>query len=66
MTHTLHDLFGTDDFVGRHIGPRPDDLRRMLDVVGAASVDELVDEALPGLADNLQSFLDGELRNQVN
>ncbi len=47
MTHALHDLFGTDEFVGRHIGPRPDDLRHMLDVVDAASVDELIDEAVP-------------------
>ncbi|MFW2334805.1 MAG: glycine dehydrogenase (aminomethyl-transferring), partial [Ilumatobacter sp.] len=47
MTHALHDLFGTDDFVGRHIGPRPDDLRHMLDVVDAESVDELIDEAVP-------------------
>jgi glycine dehydrogenase len=47
MTNSLHDLFGADDFVFRHVGPRPADLERMLDVVGASSVDELIDEAVP-------------------
>ncbi len=47
MTNSLYDLFGTDDFVGRHIGPRPADLERMLEVVGVSSVDELIEEAVP-------------------
>ena len=34
-------------FPARHIGPRPDDLPAMLDIVGAASLDELVDQAVP-------------------
>ena len=29
MTHTLSELFGADVFIGRHIGPRPDDLWHM-------------------------------------
>ena len=37
----------TDTFQPRHIGPRPSDLRDMLDVVGAASLDELMDQAIP-------------------
>ncbi len=47
MTNSLHDLFGTDDFVGRHIGPRPADLERMLAVVGVSSMEQLIEEAVP-------------------
>jgi len=47
MTNSLHDLFGTDDFVGRHVGPRPNDIEHMLEVVEASSIGELVDEAVP-------------------
>ncbi|MFW5833704.1 MAG: aminomethyl-transferring glycine dehydrogenase [Pseudomonadota bacterium] len=36
-----------DRFVDRHIGPRPADLERMLQRVGAVSLDALVDEAVP-------------------
>ncbi|HEX4902087.1 MAG TPA: aminomethyl-transferring glycine dehydrogenase [Acidimicrobiales bacterium] len=35
------------DFADRHIGPRGDDLARMLEVVGVGTVDELVDQAVP-------------------
>jgi glycine dehydrogenase len=34
-------------FADRHIGPSPDDLTQMLRVIGAASVDDLVDKAIP-------------------
>lgn len=34
-------------FADRHIGPRPDEERRMLDAVGYASIDELMDAAIP-------------------
>ena len=34
-------------FASRHIGPRGDDLQRMLDAVGASSLDELIDQAVP-------------------
>lgn len=37
----------TDDFERRHIGSLGDDLREMLDVVDAASLEELVREAIP-------------------
>ncbi len=36
-----------DDFIARHIGPRPDDLERMLTTIGVNSLEELVDEAVP-------------------
>jgi glycine dehydrogenase len=34
-------------FADRHIGPRPAELARMLDVIGAGSLEELVDQAVP-------------------
>ncbi|MFD0821109.1 glycine dehydrogenase, partial [Micromonospora zhanjiangensis] len=37
----------TDQFTDRHIGPGPDDERRMLETVGYGSVDELMDAAIP-------------------
>jgi glycine dehydrogenase len=36
-----------DQFAPRHIGPDPDDLESMLAVVGADSLDALIDEAIP-------------------
>ncbi|MEU6077837.1 aminomethyl-transferring glycine dehydrogenase [Micromonospora sp. NPDC047074] len=37
----------TEQFAARHIGPDPDDERRMLEVVGHASIEELMDAAIP-------------------
>ena len=34
-------------FVDRHVGPRPDDVARMLDLIGAPSLDALIDQAVP-------------------
>jgi glycine dehydrogenase len=34
-------------FRHRHIGPSPDDVRHMLDLVGAPTLDALIDEAIP-------------------
>lgn len=36
-----------DTFAPRHIGPRGDDVAAMLKEVGAASIDQLIDEAIP-------------------
>ena len=36
-----------DEFVARHIGPTDDELARMLDVVGVASLDDLLDQTVP-------------------
>ena len=36
-----------DGFVDRHVGPRPDAIAHMLDVVGAPSLDALMDQAVP-------------------
>ena len=35
-------------FLGRHIGPRDGDVSNMLSTLGVASLDELIDEAVPG------------------
>ncbi|WBB68692.1 aminomethyl-transferring glycine dehydrogenase [Micromonospora sp. WMMD812] len=37
----------TEQFATRHIGPGPDDERRMLEAVGYGSIDELMDAAIP-------------------
>ena len=42
-------------FADRHIGPRPDDIEKMLATIGAASLDDLVAETIPG------SILDTDL-----
>ncbi len=44
---SLSALEAHDEFVGRHVGPDGDDVAAMLDVVGAASLDELLDRAVP-------------------
>ncbi|MFJ6197935.1 aminomethyl-transferring glycine dehydrogenase [Micromonospora sp. NPDC092111] len=36
-----------EQFADRHIGPDPDDERRMLEAVGYGSIDELMDAAIP-------------------
>ena len=41
------DLLPAGEFALRHIGPRAHDLQAMLDVVGVASLDELIDRAVP-------------------
>ena len=43
----LVDLEAQDEFVARHIGPRGSDLPAMLAAVGAASLDELIDQTVP-------------------
>jgi glycine dehydrogenase len=44
---SLDDLAARDEFVRRHIGPSSDDIDAMLDVVGATSLDDLTDRAVP-------------------
>jgi glycine dehydrogenase len=43
----MNRLDATDYFPPRHIGPSPEDTASMLKAVGAASLDALIDEALP-------------------
>jgi glycine dehydrogenase len=45
---SLQDLERGTPFADRHIGPRPAELDRMLAAVGASSLDELAEAAVPG------------------
>ena len=48
MTDTpFRDLGPTGDFLSRHLGPSGMDISEMLAVVGAASVEDLIDRAVP-------------------
>jgi glycine cleavage system P protein (glycine dehydrogenase) len=40
--------FDASQFKQRHLGLSPDDVKHMLDVVGAESLDALIDQAVPG------------------
>ncbi len=42
------DALARTEFVRRHIGPAAVDLPKMLDVIGVASVDELIEQTVPG------------------
>ena len=45
---SLGELEQSDDFVGRHIGPRDSEVTEMLQVVGAGSLIDLIDQSAPG------------------
>ncbi|MEA3501187.1 MAG: aminomethyl-transferring glycine dehydrogenase, partial [Actinomycetota bacterium] len=48
MTDTpFRDLGPTGDFLSRHLGPSETDTLEMLDAVGAASMEDLIDRAVP-------------------
>ncbi|QOC21166.1 aminomethyl-transferring glycine dehydrogenase [Wenzhouxiangella sp. AB-CW3] len=44
----LHTLESHDDFVDRHIGPRDEDIRAMLDTIEAESLESLMQQTMPG------------------
>ena len=43
----LAELIGDDDFVARHVGPTAEDLEQMLEVIGAKSLGDLLDQTVP-------------------
>ena len=43
----MEDTKGSEGFLWRHLGPRPAEIARMLAAVGAASLEDLVDQTLP-------------------
>ncbi|MBA2337144.1 MAG: glycine dehydrogenase (aminomethyl-transferring), partial [Acidimicrobiia bacterium] len=47
MSRTLSELLQTDDFVHRHIGPDAAETTKMLEVVGVADLDQLIERAVP-------------------
>ena len=44
---SLEDLMQQRDFIRRHIGPRDSDLPKMLEAVGATSLDDLITSTIP-------------------
>ncbi|MEQ8665728.1 MAG: aminomethyl-transferring glycine dehydrogenase [Rhodospirillales bacterium] len=44
---TLNELESRDDFIRRHIGPGETQIPKMLDVIGVASIDDLIDKTVP-------------------
>ncbi len=47
MNKSLQSLNFADTFVDRHVGPRLEDIESMLEKIGYASFDELIQDALP-------------------
>jgi glycine dehydrogenase len=47
MPTPLAQLTSQHEFAARHIGPTPDDVDRMLAVIGAVSLEELLDQTVP-------------------
>ena len=41
-------LADSDDFARRHLGPQPEQIASMLEVIGAPSLEALIDQTLPG------------------
>ena len=46
-SRSLRDLESAAPFAGRHIGPSPDEQAKMLAVLGAGSLEELAEQAVP-------------------
>ena len=57
---TLRDLEEPGGFVRRHIGPGPVDRRAMLEVLGYASLEALVDAAVPDSIRDLTAAVPAE------
>ena len=47
---TVETSFDPFNFRHRHLGPSSDDIQRMLQVVGAPTLDALIDEAIPAIS----------------
>lgn len=43
----LAELQNNDEFIGRHIGPNANDVARMLDTIGAPSIQALIEQTVP-------------------
>jgi glycine cleavage system P protein (glycine dehydrogenase) len=44
---TFATALAQNEFAGRHIGPSPADVTKMLDTIGASSIDELIEQTVP-------------------
>jgi glycine cleavage system pyridoxal-binding protein P len=40
-------MMNTDNFTQRHLGPGDDDVKKMLEVIGVHSLNQLIDETIP-------------------
>ena len=47
-SETVNSLMGHDAFIGRHIGPSPDDQQAMLKRLGFENLEAMIDAAVPG------------------
>ncbi|WP_310422686.1 aminomethyl-transferring glycine dehydrogenase [Chamaesiphon sp. VAR_48_metabat_135_sub] len=47
ISSTTANPWADGEFIGRHIGPQPADIDKMLRVLGVASLDELIDRTVP-------------------
>ncbi|TDO96748.1 aminomethyl-transferring glycine dehydrogenase [Marinomonas balearica] len=47
MTSCIRDLLGKDEFLARHIGPDSSEKQKMLDTIGAPSLDTLIEQTVP-------------------
>src|SRR5215203_5012006 len=54
----LAHLTDEHEFAPRHIGPTTDELTRMLEVVGAGSLEDLLDQTVPAASDRADRPLD--------
>ena len=43
----MHNVVNMNEFQGRHIGPREEDLPEMLRTIGVQSMEQLIDETVP-------------------
>lgn len=53
-----------DDFVRRHIGPRADEIAEMLRVVGASSLDQLIQNTIPAAIQSREPLPLGKQRSE--
>jgi len=40
-------MLPNDTFAGRHLGPSPEEVKKMCEVIGVSSIEELMDQAIP-------------------
>ena len=63
-SETLAQLEARDDFIRRHIGPTEEDVARMLEVVGVASIDKLIEKTVPDAIRDKSSLAIGSSKTE--
>src|SRR5688572_23488000 len=59
-------LTEVDSFIGRHIGPSPDDVRSMLSTLGFGTIDEFIDATIPDSIRFRRTLVVGEPRTELD